>query len=493
MEEPEPTDPEPTDPEPTDPEPTDPEPTDPEPTDPEPTDPPVQVELTVGSNAIQVPATFDGIPVPFKAPADGEYILSAAEGENNAYISLMEGDFARYVSLPYTFTAAKDQTVIFAVSSGNVKDDIIDLKLTLVEAPEPEPTDPEPTDPEITDMTLPLTVGENAVTLQPNTRYTLALTFDENPNGILSWDNGAITVTVNGNPVHSPLTIKNYDGSKVIVVTVESTAEILFVLTENKIVIPELTIGSNAVEVPGTFTGVDATFTAPETGKYVLAAAAGEANAYISLNGKHISLPYAFDLNRGQTITFGVSAHNVKADIIDLMLLRTCVHSPETMTMVQTAIAAGDHTYGQKALYTCPDCGGTFDAAGIPADREDSVIPPAHLDAMKDVAEVKPTVDTEGMQAHIYCGACGKYFLSEAEGLREVTRESLLIPALPAYFPGDVDGSGAVNILDVMMVIAHINGSAELEGSALLAADAAEDGVINIFDAMKLISLISGA
>ncbi len=58
--------------------------------------------------------------------------------------------------------------------------------------------------------------------------------------------------------------------------------------------------------------------------------------------------------------------------------------------------------------------------------------------------------------------------------------------------PGDADGNGAVNILDVMTIINIITSQLEPTDSQRKAADLTGDGAVNIFDAMMLINRITG-
>jgi len=57
---------------------------------------------------------------------------------------------------------------------------------------------------------------------------------------------------------------------------------------------------------------------------------------------------------------------------------------------------------------------------------------------------------------------------------------------------GDVNGDGAVNVLDVLAVINHILGIETLEGWELGCADCNGDGVINIVDALGIVNAILG-
>ncbi len=74
---------------------------------------------------------------------------------------------------------------------------------------------------------------------------------------------------------------------------------------------------------------------------------------------------------------------------------------------------------------------------------------------------------------------------------RNCTATFTLIPGEAAALQGDVDGNGAVNILDVMAIINIITGSLNPSASQRQAADLNTDGNVNIFDTMSLISIIT--
>ena len=57
---------------------------------------------------------------------------------------------------------------------------------------------------------------------------------------------------------------------------------------------------------------------------------------------------------------------------------------------------------------------------------------------------------------------------------------------------GDVDGSGVINVLDVLAAVNHILGSQLLVGDALQRADCNGDGSINVLDALGIVNVILG-
>ena len=58
--------------------------------------------------------------------------------------------------------------------------------------------------------------------------------------------------------------------------------------------------------------------------------------------------------------------------------------------------------------------------------------------------------------------------------------------------PGDITGTGSINIFDLVALLDHLNGDTILTGDALIAADANGDGVVNIFDLVAILDHING-
>jgi fibronectin type 3 domain-containing protein len=58
--------------------------------------------------------------------------------------------------------------------------------------------------------------------------------------------------------------------------------------------------------------------------------------------------------------------------------------------------------------------------------------------------------------------------------------------------PGEVNGDGTRNVLDVILIMNHIVGNVTLEGDDLLAADVNEDGSVNVLDTVLLQNHVVG-
>ena len=57
---------------------------------------------------------------------------------------------------------------------------------------------------------------------------------------------------------------------------------------------------------------------------------------------------------------------------------------------------------------------------------------------------------------------------------------------------GNINGDGAVNVVDLMMCLHYVSGREPLEGDALLAADINGDGIVNVVDLMRILHYVSG-
>ena len=60
---------------------------------------------------------------------------------------------------------------------------------------------------------------------------------------------------------------------------------------------------------------------------------------------------------------------------------------------------------------------------------------------------------------------------------------------------GDANEDGLINIIDVVLIVAHVLETADppLEGQGLIQADYNQDGVVNIMDIVALVAYILGS
>ena len=65
--------------------------------------------------------------------------------------------------------------------------------------------------------------------------------------------------------------------------------------------------------------------------------------------------------------------------------------------------------------------------------------------------------------------------------------EEVSFTTLPDGIPGDVDGNGNLNVIDVTLLLRHCMGGAQLTGQALLNADYNGDGSVNVIDVTLLL------
>ncbi|MBQ6307137.1 MAG: hypothetical protein IJK78_11270 [Bacteroidales bacterium] len=68
--------------------------------------------------------------------------------------------------------------------------------------------------------------------------------------------------------------------------------------------------------------------------------------------------------------------------------------------------------------------------------------------------------------------------------------EQVSFTTLPDGIPGDVDGNGSLNVIDVTLLLRHCMGGNQLTGQALLNADYNGDGSVNVIDVTLLLRAI---
>lgn len=73
----------------------------------------------------------------------------------------------------------------------------------------------------------------------------------------------------------------------------------------------------------------------------------------------------------------------------------------------------------------------------------------------------------------------------------KVTKLSAFAVALQTVKPGDIDGNGEVNLVDLMMCLNHVSKKKMLEGDALIAADIDGKGGVTLVDLMRILNYVS--
>ena len=128
------------------------------------------------------------------------------------------------------------------------------------------------------------------------------------------------------------------------------------------------------------------------------------------------------------TITQTKTGHSFFGDYVNVepgKHARKCSDDGCTATGL---LITGVHTEG--ATEACSGGTATCSAAAICKDCNTAygTTNPANHSNLKRVTLVNKTCTADGMKAHWYCSGCDKYY-SDAAGTKEVTRESLVIPA----------------------------------------------------------------
>ncbi len=281
-------------------------------------------QLVEGENAIETPA--DGVSYAFTSKIGGDYVLSAAEGEENAVVMLVTETGSEEIALPYEFTLGARETIEIAVYTADWSADTINLVLALAEEELPE-----------------LIEGENAIEISEENAYMgVDYTFTSKAGGtyvLSAGENGEyvpyiMAVTADGvaESVDLPYTF-TLAARETITFNISEynyaacTINLILALAEEEVPVIELALGDNAIVVEDGMNGTEVQFTATEAGNYELAAAEGEENAYMMVltetGSEGIDLPHAFQLEAGETIGFVVATNDMAADTIDLVLAKS--------------------------------------------------------------------------------------------------------------------------------------------------------------------------
>ena len=113
-----------------------------------------------------------------------------------------------------------------------------------------------------------------------------------------------------------------------------------------------------------------------------------------------------------------------------------------------------------------------------------SIPPLSHVHELTHTPAKAATRDEAGNIEYWYCGGCDKYF-TDADAAYEVTRDAVILPVLAA--PGDVNGDGAIDTADAVLVLQY---AAELiggDGLDVAAADVNGDGAVDTADAVLIL------
>ncbi len=387
-------------------------------------------ELTIGDNAVAVPAGWDGQNVTFTSKVGGTYVLSA--GENGDYAPFVVAEVngvAESVDLPYTFTLGARETITFNITEYNNAE--CTLNLVVAEYVE-EVTVPE------------LTIGDNAVAV-PAGWDGQNVTFTSKVDGtyvLSAGENGDyvpfVVAEVNGvaESVDLPYTftlgaretitfnITEYNNA-------ECTLNLVVAEYVEEVTLPELTIGDNAIEVTDTWNGTIVSFST--AGSYDLSAAEGEENADVYIEtatgSEWVELPYHFELAEGESVTFIVLTLDWEADTIDLVLAEH-VHA---LTLVP-GVAPTCTENGVWEHYSC-SCGALFaDAEGTEALTAEELYLQAtgHSKKSEHFDYAAPTCTTAGNYEYYLCAVCGGYYNIETDedgntSCVEYTREDIYL------------------------------------------------------------------
>ncbi len=150
------------------------------------------------------------------------------------------------------------------------------------------------------------------------------------------------------------------------------------------------------------------------------------------------------------------------------------------------AVAPGCHMTGNVAHWYCKVCETvwTDEALTVISNHKSVILPELGGDVIHVEAKA-PTKEAEGVQEHWYCEECEQVWADEAR-TQLTNHKNVIIPMLPAYEFGDVDGNGAVEVIDYMKLKRNILGTYTLTEDELTRADIDGNGAVETIDYMML-------
>ncbi len=160
--------------------------------------------------------------------------------------------------------------------------------------------------------------------------------------------------------------------------------------------------------------------------------------------------------------------------------------------VAMAAVEPGCHYTGLTAHWYCKVCDivWTDEALTQISNHKNVIIPELGGDVIHVEAKAA-TKEEEGNIEYWYCEECEQVWQDEAR--TQLTNiKNVIIPKLPAYDFGDVNGDGEVNFFDYQMLKRHLLDTYELDEDALTRSDINSDGEIDKFDYLMLKAFILG-
>lgn len=164
----------------------------------------------------------------------------------------------------------------------------------------------------------------------------------------------------------------------------------------------------------------------------------------------------------------------------------------EHTVVAMDAVAPRCHHTGNVAYWFCSVCNAVWvDEECTQVSNRLSVILPELGGDVIHVEAKAATKEEEGVKEHWYCEECEQVWEDEAR-TQLSNHKNVIIPKLPEFEPADVNGDGAVDVLDYMLVKRHVLGTYTMTEEQIARADLDGNGEIEGLDYMTVKRAVLG-
>ena len=186
-------------------------------------------------------------------------------------------------------------------------------------------------------------------------------------------------------------------------------------------------------------------------------------------------------LTAGTELTLCVFGYNKMTDLQTITVANPAV----APTVTTTAISNIDKTTATGGGNVTADGGATVTARGICwSTSQNPTISGSHTTDGTGTGSFTSSMTGLAANTTYYLRAYATNSAGTAYG------EELSFTTLPDGIPGDVDGNGSLNVIDVTLLLRHCMGGTQLTGQALLNADYNGDGSVNVIDVTLLLRAV---
>ena len=186
-------------------------------------------------------------------------------------------------------------------------------------------------------------------------------------------------------------------------------------------------------------------------------------------------------LTLGQTLTLCVFGYNKVTDIQEIVVANPAV----APTVTTTAVSNIDKTTATGGGNVTADGGAEVTARGICwSTSQNPTVSDSHTTDGTGTGSFTSAMTSLTANTTYYVRAYATNSAGTAYG------DEVSFTTLPDGIPGDVDGNGSLNVIDVTLLLRHCMGGSQLTGQALLNADYNGDGSVNVIDVTLLLRAV---